>query len=149
MLSQSSAPSHSRSTGWKQLGVIHEQARRWSPSHHSGIQPAAAAKQGHKAEDRHSQTLPCYFLPKASSAHVSNAHPQNVCYSYGSPTLKRHLDFSSNTNQYNYNQLSFDNCSTYSVIIYLSECWLHCNFHFSRFTCASQLFHVRLHSIEW
>lgn len=146
MLSQSSAPSHSRSTGWKQLGVIHEQAFRWSPSLRD---PTCSCCQARPQGRGQAQTLPCCFLTKASSAQVSDAHPQNVCYSYGSPTLKRHSDFSSNTNQYSYNQLFFDSCSTYSVIIYLSECWLYCNFHSSRFTCASQLSHVRLHSIEW
>lgn len=49
----------------------------------SNLQPAARglvpAKQGHKTEDRHRQTLGCYFLTKANSTQVSDAHPQNVC----------------------------------------------------------------------
>lgn len=60
-----------------------------------------------------------------------------TCYFYGFSTLKRNCDLSFHTKQYNYNQLFFDNCSTYSVIIYLSEDWFNCNFHFSRVTCVS------------
>lgn len=72
-----------------------------------------------------------------------------MCYFSCFPTSKMNLYFSFNKNQYSYNQLFFDNCSTYSIIIYLSEYWLYCNFHFSRFTCVSQLSYIRLHSVVW
>lgn len=130
-----------------------------SPSHHSGSSlqllhtslclPSTATRQRinpwlllpHKSQQCPSEwcSLTKYVQSSCSKCAIFNSFS----------TLKRNFDFSFNMKQYNYNQLFFDNCSIYSTIIYLSEYWLYCNFHLSRFTRVSQLSHIRLHSTEW